>query len=473
MIRTKPPGGNGQPLTVHQRELMSRFETLSAVGARLDLASRLGQQYGTDRDLYEALGYKQTIEWKDYAARYRRQDIAKAIIDRPIRMTWKGPVEIVDAAGESEQPSSLQRQWDKLFREGKLKNRFVRLDKLTGIGEYGVLLMGVSDAQRREDLKEPITGTRHKLMYVKPFGQDNAPIDRFDDDPSSPRYGQPVMYQLTITDSEGKESIVLVHHSRILHVTDSLLQSEVLGTPRLEPVYNRLMDLEKLTGGSAEMFWKGARPGYHFKLDDKFRMTAGVENDLEKQIDEYEHHLRRMFANEGVEDIKALAAQVSDPGNHIDVQIQMISAETGIPKRILTGSERGELASSQDRIEWLSYIQTRREEFAEQCIVRPFVDWCMALEILPKTETYTVQWEDLFAPSDKEKAEVGKILAEALSKYTASPMAEAVIPPEAFLRYVLGLKDEVIEDILKMVEEEVRIEQREVVEEEEEIIEEE
>ena len=83
-----------------------------------------------------------------------------------------------------------------------------------------------------------------------------------------------------------------------------------------------------------------------------------------------------------------------------------------------------------------------------------------------------VQWEDLFAPSDKEKAEVGKILAEALSKYAASPMAEAVIPPEAFLRYVLGLKDEVIEDILKMVEEEVRIEQREIVEEEEELIEE-
>ena len=107
-------------------------------------------------------------------------------------------------------------------------------------------------------------------------------------------------------------------------------------------------------------------------------------------------------------------------------------------------------------------------------IVRPFIDWCMKYEILPKTEIYMVQWEDLFAPSDKEKAEVGKILAEALSKYSASPMAEAVIPPEAFLRYVLGLKDEVIEDILKMAAEEVLREQREgVTEEEEELIEEE
>ena len=82
-----------------------------------------------------------------------------------------------------------------------------------------------------------------------------------------------------------------------------------------------------------------------------------------------------------------------------------------------------------------------------------------------------VQWEDLFAPSDKEKADVGKILAEALAKYAGSPMAETVIPPEGFLRYVLGLNDEVIEDILKMVKEEVLVEQRETItEEEEEII---
>jgi len=472
ITKNKQPGGNNQPLTQKQENLLARFEVLSTIGARMDLANRFGQQYGTDRDLYEALGYKTTIEWNDYAAHYHRQDIAKAIIDRPIRMVWKGTIKIIDAKGESKEPSSLQKQWSKLFSELKLKDKFIRLNKLTAIGEYGVLLIGLSDAHSSEDLKKPVTGEKHKVLYVKPFGQNNASIDTYDSDSGSPRYGKPLIYKLTITDATGKDSTLQVHYSRVLHVTENLLQSEVRGTPCLEPVFNRLMDLEKLTGGSAEMFWRGARPGYHLKLDEKFKITPEVEDALQDQIDEYEHHLRRMIAGVGIEDIKSLAAQVSDPGDHIDIQIQMISAVTGIPKRILTGSERGELASSQDREEWLSYVQTRREEFAEQQIVRPFVDWCMKNKILPQVEEYLVQWPDLFALGDKDKAEISKILAEALAKYASAPMAESIIPPKAFLRHVLKLDDEVIESIMESIQKEIRSEQRESVsEEEEEIIE--
>ena len=44
----------------------------------------------------------------------------------------------------------------------------------------------------------------------------------------------------------------------------------------------------------------------------------------------------------------------------------MISAETGIPKRILTGSERGELASSQDRDNWF-------ERYPERILILVFL----------------------------------------------------------------------------------------------------
>jgi len=153
-------------------------------------------------------------------------------------------------------------------------------------------------------------------------------------------------------------------------------------------------------------------------------------------------------------DLRALAQQVSDPKNHVDVQIQMISAVTGIPKRILMGSERGELASTQDREEWLTYVQTRRGEFIEPAIVRPFVGVCMKYNILPTVDNYQLEWNDLWAPNEKEWVEIGRGRAEALGRYATTPFAESVVSPQGFLKYFLGLKDAAIRDIMKMLKEE-------------------
>ena len=135
-----------------------------------------------------------------------------------------------------------------------------------------------------------------------------------------------------------------------------MLEDEVNGLPRLEAVFNRLLDLEKIVGGSAEMFWRGARPGFQGIVSEGYNMTDEDIDELQKQLDEYEHGLRRFLINRGVS-LDALAQQVSDPRNHVDVQLQMISAITGIPRRILTGSERGELASTEDR-EYLAFHDT-------------------------------------------------------------------------------------------------------------------
>jgi len=440
-----------------------QLQVLSELVSRAVLAAKLGQQYGTDRDLYEALGYKLTMTYNDYASRYLRQDIARAIIDRPVKVTWRGDLAIIESDDDEE--TALEKAWKKLDEELGMKSRFMRLDKLAGIGTYGILLLGLSDVKKREDLANPVSSGPKKLRYVKPYGQGSTEISSYEGHTKNPRYGMPVMYNIKMTESSSDTSATIkVHHSRIIHITDETLESEIEGTPRLEPVFNRLFDLEKLVGGDAEMFWRGARPGFGAKLHEKFQMTQATKDDLKDQIDEYEHHLRRFLVTEGI-DWEALTQQISDPKNHVDVQIQMISAVTGIPKRILTGSERGELASSEDRGEWLTFIKSRREEYAEPRIVRPFVDRCIKYGILPApVDKYTVKWEDLFSQSDKEKADVAKTLAEALSKYASSPMAEAVVPPDAFLQYFLKLSDEEIE-LIKEERDKMMLEEQRMIEE--------
>lgn len=426
---------------------------------RMKLASKLGKQtYDGDRDLYKALGYPDVLKWDDYWTQYSRQDIAQAIIDRPANATWKGDLTLL--VSEVAEDTSFEKQWIELDKQLKLKSTFKRLDKLTCLGEYAVLLLGFDDVSTSESFKQPVKSGKRKLRYIKPYGKGAVKIATWDKNTTSPRYGLPNTYEVTIAEPN-EEGIYIesenafgqtiqVHHSRVLHTIYSQLDSEVEGTPVLKSVFNRLLDLEKLTGGSAEMFWRGARPGYQGVVDPDFQLTTDMEEDLRNQLDELEHNIRRYFVNEGVK-LESLASQVSDPKNHVDVQVQMISAVTGIPKRILTGSERGEMSSAQDDDTWQTLIEARREDFAEPAIIRPFVDVCIKYGILPDPKKpWTVNWKDLFTKSEKDRAEVGRIRATAIKEYTTNPWAEDIIPNEAFLRYLAGMSDEEITHTMEL-----------------------
>lgn len=419
-----------------------RIQVLSELTNRVLLAAKLGLQYDGIRDIYKALGYKKTLTFSDYHTRYVRQELAKAIIDRPVKATWSGPLELIEA-NEAED-TEFEKAWKDLDREIGLKSMFSRVDRLTGIGRYGVLLMGLDDVKNSDAFARPVVeGSMRKLKYLQPFSEDSAKVDKYEENPSNPRYGKPVMYALKITDVASHLSAeVKVHYSRVIHITDDNLESEVYGTPRMEAIYNRLMDMEKVAGGSAEMFWRGARPGFHGKVDKEYTMTNDTKKDLLDQVDEYENDLRRFLINEGV-DIEPLTQVITDPTPHVDVLLKLISSQTGIPVRVLSGSERGELASTQDTTEWLTYVQARREDHAEPRIVRPTVDRFIELGILPEpAEDYTVLWQDLFSISEKSRVEIGKIRAGSLREYSYNPIEQELIPPDAFNDLFLGFTTE-------------------------------
>jgi hypothetical protein len=423
---------------------------------RANLAHQMGlQSFSGARDIRQALGYLDSITYNDYLARYQRQDIAKAIIDRPVRATWGGSLEIEES--NDDEITALESAWVDLEKDLKLKSIFSRVDKLAGIGTYGVLLLGLDDVKSQEQFATPAT-IGSELVYVKPFGEINAKITTYETDTSNPRYGLPLIYTVTMADTTQNTSTTInVHHSRIIHVVDDILESEISSAPRLEVVFDRLMDLEKIIGGDAEMFWRGARPGFNAKIEKDYQMGVTEKDALLDTIDEYEHNLRRILLLNGV-DITALAQQIADPTNHFNIQIQCLSAVTGIPQRVLMGSERGQLASGQDADEWDTYVQNRRDEHAGPHIVQPFIDRCIELKVLPKPTTeegWKIKWSDLFASSEAQRVAIGVQRAAALASYVGNPAIEAVVPPKAFMEFFLGFDGDQIDLINEMVESEV------------------
>ena len=424
--------------------------------SRAYLASKLASQYQGNRDIYKVLGYDENIDYVQCRYRYSRQDIVKAVIDKPVKATWRGGFEVVEA--KDSKNTAFEKAFSTLYKDLKLRDVFGRLDRLTLLGQYSLLFMGFDGVGSESQLITPLEKKqKSRLLYLKPFGQNQVSIKSYERDPSNPRYGLPKIYQITFVTPDEKERVVSVHYTRLIHIVHDILDNEIKSEFYLGSIWNRLHDLDKLIGGSAEMFWRGARPGFLTKIDKDFTLTKEFEDALKDQISEYENNLRRILVAEGIDELKTLASQVSDPKSHVDIQLKMISSVTGIPLRILVGSERGELASTQDRENWADFIQSRREEYAEPRIIRPFVDKCIEYGVLPTpgTNDYSVKWQSLYVTSEKDKADVGKIRADALKSYTMSPMAESVVPPKAFFELFLGLNSDEIDYIYQILQEEV------------------
>jgi hypothetical protein len=429
---------------------ITKMRILSELVSRSALSARLGVSFSGARDMYEVCGYKRELLFEDYWNHFERNGIGKRIITAPVTSSWYGEIGVWE--GQKSAATSFEEVWKSLDDKLKITAKLVRLDILSGIGRYGVLLLGFND---NTDFSQPLAIGKTDLLYIQPYHEDSAKITEWETNINDPRYGMPKIYTInprSVTEKEvtGLKSI-RVHHSRILHVAENALENDVFGVPRLQSSYNRVEDLEKIVGGSAEMYWQGALGGKAFSTKEGATMDAADADLLEGEIDEYIHGLRRYIRLQNM-DVKDLSPSVSAPDKHASVVLDLISGDTRIPKRILIGSERGELASSQDEGNWNGEVQQRREQHVEPFILRPFIDALINKGILPAPSNgYQIHWSDLSSTTGKERAEVSLIKTQALATYVNAPGAEMVIPEEFFLSDILDLDDEQVERIQEIL----------------------
>jgi len=413
----------------------------STLFERQRIGEAMGKQYDGQRDLTKTLGYKKEPTYIDYQSYYLRNEIAKGVINAPVAASWETFPTIEESA---EQDTVFERAATEIVTKFRLQQVFSRLDILSSLGKYAVLLLGFKDSST--SLTQPAT-TSSDLLYATPYGEGSITIKSTDTSPQSPRYGLPVLYSLSIGVGD-KVTPTDVHYTRVIHVAQECLTNPVEGTPQLEVIFNRLYDIEKLVGADAEAFWRLADPGMVFNLDKTFTIGDDVKAKYEEKILDLVHRMKKFLLLQGVE-AKELVQQISDPINHFSMQLDMVAAGKRIPKRVLLGSELGELASTMDLVRWFRQIKSRREQFCEPSIIRPFFDRLVEVGILKRKQAaqYNVKWDDLLSPSDKEKADVAKTRAEATATFLNSG-GDTVIPIEKFLGW-LGCTPEEIKGIME------------------------
>lgn len=409
------------------------------------ISAFLGYSHRNKRDLYAAFGYPRVLTLEDMEGFYKRGGIAKRIVKAYPQATWRDCPEIKDDA-KKEDKSEFEQACDDLMERVNFNWYMERTDRLANLGEYSLLLLGFADGA---DLTQPLAvGKENKLLYMSPYKQRFCIIDSWDEDTSSERFGLPLVYTIRKeAQAFGQKTTtktIRVHHSRILHVADGVDDNEVLGTPRLQSIFNHLMDLQKVIGAGAETYWLNARPGMSIEADKDANLSAATITDMKEQAEEFEHQLRRIFAMQGAS-VKTLTQAVNDPTGNVGAILDLIAGTEGIPKRILTGSEAGELASSQDENNWNSRIEERRENFATPMMVKPFFQKMIDTGNLPQPKgakaiegeiSFVVEWPEISALSPKDKAAIALQKAQATQAYEANPGAQITIPPQEFRQWL-------------------------------------
>jgi hypothetical protein len=416
----------------------------SALLNRGALASRLGHLFGGDRKVHEVLGYKPMLEYRDFKARYLRQDLAHRIVTAYPDATW-AQFPTIKEDDQEDILTPFEAAWEALAKQLNLHTMLKRVDVLANIGQYSILVIGL---RGQSDLASPATPVRSPddVLYVTPYSEEWATIERLEGNGESPMFGKPLLYRINFgrnTQTRGQASLpvgtAMVHASRVIHIAEDTLDDDIYGVPRLEPIYDRLDDLLKVVGGSAEMFWRDAKRRIALELREGYKLPPAEEDTLTDEVQEYMHDLKDFIRVEGV-DVKNLSGVIADPEKHFAMLIDILSGVTGIPKRILTGSERGELSSVQDSASWLERVTQRQQQFAEPVMLRRLIDRLILLRALPTpAQPYSVDWGNLFALSEKDRAAVAQNYASAISQYAGQGMASLVVPPQEFREVYLGL----------------------------------
>ena len=421
-----------------------------------------------EEDVDEECGYPETVDFHMADRMFRREGIARRVVTLYPTECWSvSPWVYETEKVQKTSQTKFEKEWIELDRKHNIISKLYRADVVSGIGRYGVLLIGLDDGKRLSRRVEGInedgeqrkgySPKKRKILYLMPFSEGEAQIESYQEDRSSLRYGKPLYYNLNFADPSSPNgssgTTEKVHWSRCIHIADNCTTNDVLGNSRLEWCYNYILNIRKILGGGAEMFWKGGFPGLSIQT------LPGLETEIdkksvEKEVSSYMKKLKRYLAMENL-DVKTLQPNIESPGNHIDAQLTAIAIAIEAPKRFLMGTEEARMASIQDSESWNKRVNRRHILHCSPNMVRPLVDRLMLMGALSKVDQYFVGWPDLYSVSKKDQADITGVLVRALAQYITSG-ASRMFPPMEFLTHIMDFTIEQASEIVAAAEKEVK-----------------
>jgi uncharacterized protein len=397
---------------------------------------------------------------QQYRMMYDQEGFATRIVSVFAEECWSIYPELYET--EDNRRTKVERAWDEFEYEHDPWGTLAIADEISGIGHFGIVLIGANDGgklnTRHPGIDEngqktgKIGAKEGKILFLQPYSEDLVRIASFNNDSRSPRFGLPEHYQIHMgvpPEDEDQQSvlpqqdIVDVHWSRVLHVSEGTKTCRWASAPRLRNLHRRVFDVRKILGGAGEMLYRGGFPGISFETLPELTDVADIDMDSVKaEIEAYAEGMQRYIRLIGMT-AKSLSPQVADPTNHLMANYVYACATMGIPVPVFLGQQAGQLASLFNGQQWNRKLAGRQTKYLTPKMARPLVERLVAFGAMPEplNGRVIIKWRDLNALSDTDKAKVALQKAQAILQYVTSG-AVKTIRPKQFFTFILQMSDE-------------------------------
>ena len=359
-----------------------------------------------------------TLTLNDYNDIYRFNVVAKAIINKPARQTWKKrPLLIMKEERE-------KKILNELFKTFSIFPLFESADRLCHLAEYSIIVFGFPGAP------ETPVERASTIAWIQEYGQLEATINTYDHEKSSPRYGQPLTYKVRAIVGDTVETVTY-HWTRVIHVSRT---SKIKSDPYLMDIYNQAKDMIKEAGAGSEGIFRAACYILGYEIDKESPLLEEAGNfDLLEDVTKKKQPLMETLIEGGKKTVdrgfgvvtvqggklKTIQSRPVSPVASFDTNSGLVSMKTEYPKRMFTGNEAGELASSQDRDSMNDTTRNRQTNFAIPYILNLFINRLILLRFI-KPIDYIWKFDVLSEPSKKEIADTSKIRSETIKNLIAA-----------------------------------------------------
>lgn len=368
-------------------------------------------------------GYKERLDFADFRQAYERNGAAWGAVEKLLGRCWQDVPRI--KSPDSDEATPWETTLTDLLTSINGWQKLLDLDRRNLIGRYSALIYRVADGRQ---LREPMT-TATKLVDIVPLYEDQIKVTEwYSDEVDAENFGKPRMFQYRMrspsaaTDNEARpEKWVDVHPSRVQLLAEGSTGDFHDGMPLLKPGFNSLVDMEKVRGGGAESALKNSARTIVVKFDaaaapqvltqnpDGTTSTKTVREVVESQTKALNRNQDASMVLQGGE-ATTLQTQVSDLSPQWLVAANEFAASVGIPFTIQFGQQTGRLASDEDQKEMNARADGRRKNVLTPALTE-FVTRMQAAGLV-EAGKFVVEWKDLGAPTDAERLDNAKKMAD-------------------------------------------------------------
>ncbi|MBS3018551.1 hypothetical protein DJFAAGMI_01283 [Comamonas sp. PE63] len=364
-------------------------------------------------------GYSEQVSFEMLYAAYERGGAGHGAVHRLLDACWLKLPRIKKP--NSDEISPWEVKAGRVLRSIRAWSKLKDLDRRNMVGRYAAVIYRVADSKALEEPLERAT----KLVDLIPLYENQIKVTKWHTDPGTENYGTPAMFQYRRisppgTDTEGRpEEWADVHPSRVQILAEGAVGDFYDGVPLLRAGFNRLVDLDKIAGGSGESFLKNSARTIVFKYDTGGMPQAmpgpdGVETGSVREA--HEEQAKALNKNQDAAvviqggDATTLQTAISDPTGPWTTAANEFAASVRIPFTVLFGQQTGRLASDEDKSDFANRCSSR-QEFELTPMLEEFITRMQAAGIIDAGE-FEIEWPPVNAPTEKDKAELlGKMTA--------------------------------------------------------------